>query len=242
VLYFLRRHGIIHLRSCNILEFIEHINRWRDIPNPAHILELGVPVQCQGKISWTHIVKRMRDLDIDPAKLDMEMYQVLQNVETYRDLTAKLLEFKEMVDNGTYDERFKAWEEVREQKLHDWQTRIMNKKGIVRGSSDKRFSHQYPLGIEVDDPQADPSLQRFMEAKKEEAARNAKKAAAAARAAGGPLLPPPAEQPRRTWTQRLKKLPWVYPIFSTIVFGPLMFWVIYGNMSEDMKDKFTDHA
>ncbi|KAJ4381117.1 hypothetical protein N0V86_003464 [Didymella sp. IMI 355093] len=215
---------------------------WRDIPNPAHILELGVPVQCQGKIAWSHIVKRMRDLDIDPAKLDMKAYQVLQNVETYRDLTAKLLELKETVDNGTYDERFKAWEEVREKKLYNWQTRTMNKKGTVRGLNDKRFSHQYPLGIEVDDPRVDPSLQRFMEAKKEEAARDAKEAAAAARAAGCPLLPPPEEQPKKTWIQRLKGLPWVYFIFSIIVFGPLVFWVLYGNMSQDMRDKFTEHS
>ncbi|KAF3048093.1 hypothetical protein E8E12_010238 [Didymella heteroderae] len=252
-LYFLRRHGIAHLRYCNILEFIEHIKRWREIPNPAHVLELGVPVQYMGSIAWTHIVKRMRDLEIDPHKLDMQQYQVLQNITTYRILTAALLEMKQADEDGTYDERFKKWNKGSDKVLFDWQTRIMNNRRQDSGMNNRRFSHRYPKGIDADDPRSDPSLQACLEAKKAERSRADKEAAKQATAAGSPLLPPPdqveQQKSRKKWyavvfldpVQRVKTWSWSYIIFSLLIFTPLIGGSTWAIMSSGTTDKFTDH-
>lgn len=253
-LYFLRRHGIAHLRYCNILEFIEHIKRWRKIPNPAHLLELGVPGQGKGTISWSYIVQRMDDYKIDPAKLDMKMYKELLDIKTYRDLTAELIKIKEMAEDGTLDERYKKWEEVREKTLYHWQTTIMADRKCDSGTNNKRFSHRYPLGIDVHDPRADPSLQAFLQAKKAESMFEA--AQAAAEAARSPLPPSPGEEQLQAqeqakkrwyvtcWTApfvAMKGWGWPYIIFPLIVFVPLFGGFTWANMGSGGTDRFTDH-
>ncbi|KAF1925461.1 uncharacterized protein M421DRAFT_7935 [Didymella exigua CBS 183.55] len=255
-LYFLRRHGIAHLRYCNILEFIEHIKRWRQIPNPAHLLELGISGQGGGCITWTYIVQRMKDLDIDPAKLDMEFYQGLIEVKTYRDLTARLLKLKEMAEDGTLDERFQKWDKVRDKRLYDWQTTIMAEKKNDPGMNNRRFSHRHPMGIAMDDPRADPSLQAFLEAKKAEAAFEAAQAAAEAAVPDSPLLPPSDEeqlqaqkQAKKKWyvtcwaapLKAMKGWGWSYIVYSLLVLLPLIGGFTWASMGGGENDKFTDH-
>ena len=238
------------MRYCNILEFIAHINRWQEIPNPAHVLELGAPVQYMGTIAWTHIIKRMREFNINPHKLDMTQYIVLQNLTTYRALTAALLEMKKANEDGTYEERWKAHSKIQDKFLFDWQIRIMQNKKIdqgVTGLNNKRFSHKFPKGIAVDNPLSDPSLQAFLDAKKVERARAEKQAAKEA-AAASPLLPKPDEpKPPKKWYVVVFVSPvlwlkndvgWAYILFCLIVFAPLIGGFVWGNMTSSLR--FTE--
>jgi hypothetical protein len=239
------------MRYCNILEFIAHIKRWREIPNPAHVLELGAPVQYMGTIAWTHIIKRMRESNIDPHKLDMTQYIILQNLTANSVLTAALLEMKKAIEDGTYNERWKAYEKIQHRELFDWQMRIMQNKKIeqgVTGLNNKRFSHKFPKGVAVDNPLSDPSLQAFLDAKKVERARAEEQAAKEAAAAGSPLFPKPDEpKPPKKWytvvfvspVKSLKNgVGWAYILFCLIVFAPLIGGFMRGNMTGSLK--FTE--
>lgn len=207
-------------------------------------------MQYLGTIAWTHIVKRMREFDIDPHKLDMQRYMVLQNITTYRVLTAALLDMKKANEDGTYEERWKKYAKNQEKEFFDWQTRIMhNKKSILdSGTNNRRFSHRYPKGIDVDDPRSDPSLQAFLEAKKIERARAEKQAAKEAAAAESPLLPKPDEpELKKTWyeivfvvpVQWVKSWGWSYIIFSFLIFAPFIGGFTWANMSST--PKFTEN-
>ena len=227
-----------------------HIKRWREIPNPAHVLELGVPVQYMGSIAWTHIIERMREFDINPHKLDMTQYCVLQNITTYRVLTATLLEMKTATEDGTYEERWKKYAKTQEKELFDWQIRIMQNKKTEIGLNNRRFSHLFPKGVDVDDPLSDPSLQAFLEAKKIERARAAKQAAKEAAAAGSPLLLKPDEpKPKKKWYVAVFVDPvkyvrsgvgWPHIIFCLLIFVPLIGGFMWGNMSST--PKFTQNS
>jgi len=201
-----------------------------------------------GSIAWTHIVKRMREFDIDPHKLDMTQYCVLQNITTYRVLTAALLEMKQAVEDGTYEVRWKKYAKIQDKELFDWQMRIMHNKKTatgVTGLNNKRFSHRFPKGVNVDNPLSDPSLQAFLDAKKVERACAEKQAAKEATAAGSPLLPKPDEpKPPKKWyvvvfVDPVKWLRndvgWAYIIFCLIVFAPLIGGFMWGNMSGTLR-------
>lgn len=206
-------------------------------------------------MTWTFMVQRIEDLGIDPAKLDLECYEGLIEINSYRDLTTRLLKLKEMADDGTLDERFENWKKIRDKTLYDWQTSIMAERKNDPGMNNRRFSHRYPMGMAMDDPRADPSLQAFLEARKAKAAFEAAQTAANAAAADSPLLPPsdeelqPQEQTKKKWYVRCWAAPfiamrgwgWSYIIFSLVVFVPLIGWFTWANMRSMKHDEFTEH-
>lgn len=188
----------------------------------------------------------MKEFNIDPHKLDMQQYMVLQNITTYRVLTAVLLDMEKANEDGTYEERWKQYAKNQEKELFDWQTRIIhNKKSILDSrTNNRRFSHRYPKGVDVDDPRSDPSLQAFLEVKKIERARAERQVAKAVATAGSPFFPKPDElEPKKTWyrivfvvpVQSIKNWGWSYIIFSLLIFGPFIGGFTWANMSSTPK-------
>lgn len=172
----------------------------------------------------------------------MTQYYELQNITTYRALTAALLEMKKATEDGAYEERWKKYAKTQDRELFDWQIKIMHNKKTETGTNNKRFSHRFPMGIDVDDPQTDPSLQAFLDAKKAERARAAREAA---KATGSPLLANLDELklPRKWYVlvfvnpyRWLKNdVGWPYIIFCLILCVPLIGGFMWGNMGSNPK-------
>ncbi|KAF2624199.1 hypothetical protein BU25DRAFT_461383 [Macroventuria anomochaeta] len=152
-LYFLRRHTVVHRRYCNILEFLEHVKRWRALPNPTKVLDYD-----GGKIPWKHIVGRLGKFEVDFRKLDGGLYEELRACENYNDLTAKLFEIQQLQKSGALEKRFKKWKEQGDRMLHNKLKAETSSKFTV-GLNNKRFSHKHPLGIDANDLEAEKLTQ-----------------------------------------------------------------------------------
>ncbi|KAJ4985379.1 hypothetical protein SVAN01_09134 [Stagonosporopsis vannaccii] len=149
-LYFLRRHAIVHRRYCNILEFIVHMKRWQQLPNPARVLDYDGDT-----ITWTHIVDRLAEFDVDFRELDGPLYEKLRACEDDDALTARLFEIKFLQTSGTLAQRCKRWKDHGDA-IVDGQLKNETDRRYPMGLNNKRFSHRYPLGVDVNDFEAEP--------------------------------------------------------------------------------------
>lgn len=144
-LYFLRHFAVVHRRHCNILEFVEHLNRWKVLANPAKVLDYD-----GGRMHWKYIVERLGLVNVDSKKIDMKLYEELRTCENEDALAVKLLEVQQLRNSGALEQRFKRWEEVAERTLFNrWKAETA--KTADAGFYNKRFSHRHPMGVDVND-------------------------------------------------------------------------------------------
>lgn len=142
-LYLLRNNGTVHRCHCNILECMDHMKRWRETPNPHAVLN-----EATSHITWEHIVHRLRQFDIDVNKLDLELYEELRACDTYNALTTKLLEIQRLRRSGALEERSRKWKQEGWRE-YDEKLKKKARDEVYVGNNNKRFSHAFPLGIDV---------------------------------------------------------------------------------------------
>ncbi|KAH6618994.1 hypothetical protein C7974DRAFT_416328 [Boeremia exigua] len=212
-LYFLRRHAVVQRRYCNVLEFIVHMRRWRQLPNPAKVLDYA-----GGNLSWIHIVDRLKRANIEAEKLDGGLYEELRDCETYEALTAKIREIKQLQTDGVLERRYKEWQDQGDAIVDSQLKDETNRKTLV-SLNNKRFSHRHPLGVDVNDPEAS-----MLDLTAHGTATQQMQLAACA-------------TPRSKWKwtcgactalkQALVYPAWRYIIFTSVVFIPLLTVLVY---------------
>jgi hypothetical protein len=121
------------------------MRRWRESPNPPRILN-----EDRGQITWKHVVRHLGQLGIDVNKLDLALYEELRACDTYNALTTKLLEIQKLQRTGALEDRSKKWKREGIKK-YDEMLRAEAKTKFTVGLNNKRFSHQYPRGIDVNE-------------------------------------------------------------------------------------------
>lgn len=198
------------------------MKRWSALPNPARVLDYDGDA-----ITWTHIVNRLGDSGINFRKLDGDWYEKLRACESEDALTSRLSELKFLHDSRALEQRYKRWKDLGSD-LIDSQLREETNSRYPMGLNNKRFSHHYPLGIDVYDYETEPLEQT-----------NDKSGAGV----HGTQLTQLVES-RKWWkvcrsvawntTKKYWNYPaWRYIIFPLIVFGPLMAGLVYTWLQED---------
>ncbi|XPS71880.1 hypothetical protein M3J09_004054 [Ascochyta lentis] len=131
---------VVHRRACNILEFLEHIKRWRELPNPANVLG-----DDGAKTPWSRIVSQLRLLEVDFTKIDLSLYDELRGCEGNA-LTVLLSRTQQWQKSGELERRFQRWREEQRAAFERERKAEMQNDGSYR----LRFSHTHPLGKRAD--------------------------------------------------------------------------------------------
>ncbi len=205
------------------------------MPNPARVLDYD-----GDRITWRYIVEQLGQLDVDFRRIDGKIYEELRACESHFALTNKLLEIKELQDSGVLEQRYKNWEDQGD-KIVDEQLKEETDRMHPASLNNMRFSHQHPLGVDVNDPEAAPS---------EQAAIGAVLRSTTATKNNGQ----PRAQAKQAWVFRMCKPwrtlkvwfqypAWRYIIFPFLVFVPFMGGLVYMWLQEEgCGDRCLDRA
>lgn len=220
----------MHRRSCNVLEFIVHMRRWQRLPNPTRVLDYDGDT-----ITWAHIVDRLDEFDVDFRELDGPLYEKLRACEDEDALIAILFEVKFLQTSGMLEQRCKDWKDQGAQ-IVDSQLKDETDRRYPMSLNNKRFSHRYPMGVDVHDFEAE--IMWTAEGAKGQSDADKKLLA----------------NPGKWWTacgsmawhstRRYCHYPaWRYIVFTAVVFVPLLGGLVYMWLQEDgCGDRCLDQA
>ncbi|KAF1942029.1 hypothetical protein EJ02DRAFT_466167 [Clathrospora elynae] len=134
---------VVHLR---LGRFIDLVEAWLLSPNPAN-LSCDPP---NVKNTWEEIAARLRQNNVDVAKIDMHLYRELTMDTEPSALTRKLHQVSKWYQDGTLDRRYLAWKHE-EAHAHVLRQEEMAKDLRDHGLYSKRYTRTHPLGIPRED-------------------------------------------------------------------------------------------
>ncbi|KAF2036127.1 hypothetical protein EK21DRAFT_83840 [Setomelanomma holmii] len=120
---------------------------YKQTPNPLN-------VACDhpdAKSSWHEVVQRLRQRQMDISKIDPDLYHQL-TVECDRDsLNSTLDEIKEQSMRGELETRYNTWKNQESARNSPAPSRSAHDSARQSDLYTKRFTHEHPLGIAVND-------------------------------------------------------------------------------------------
>lgn len=196
------------------------MRRWRLLPNPGRVLDYD-----GDKISWTYIVDQLSDIKVNFRELDGELYEKLRACESDDALKSTLSEIQRLQNSGELEERYSSWKDTSGEIL-DNQLRDETDRRYPRSLNNRRFSHRFPLGVDVNDPEAELLGEPIGDG-------TGRKSAVAEQQLAKPT------KWRRCWNYP----PWRYIIYPSLIFVPAMGGLIYMWLQEDgCGDRCLDQA
>lgn len=125
------------------------MKRWQQLPNPLKVLDYDGDT-----ITWTHIVDRLEELEVDFRELDGPMYEKLRACEDDDALAARLFEVKFLQTSGALAQRYLKWRDEGDAVI-DRQLRDETDRMYPMSLNNRRFSHRFPMGLDINDFEAE---------------------------------------------------------------------------------------